>query len=253
MPPERESDVRRIALVDDDDLFRDTLAASLRMEGFEVAMFPGGRAALEGLIDRQAWRELDVVVLDWRMPEIDGPEVLRRMRQAEIAVPVVMLTSLGDQIYEEAALSSGATDFVEKDRSISILAQRLRLAGRKLQASQAEDKDKGGGIETFGDLTLDLDAHRASWKGREVGLTVTEFQMVALMARRQGRDVTYRELYDLVHGGGFHAGSDGEGYRSNVRGFIKRIRRKFSDGDPEFRAIENYAGFGYRWRQPDDA
>lgn len=248
MPPDG-GHVRRIALVDDDDLFRDTLATSLRKEGFEVAGYSGGPAALAGLVDKSAWRELDVIVLDWRMPEIDGPELLRRLRDAGAATPVVMLTSLGDQIYEEAALDLGATDFVEKDRSIAILAQRLRLAGRK--APTTPSVQTTGGIETLGPLTLDLDAHRASWKGREVGLTVTEFEMVALMARREGRDVSYRELYDLVHGDNFQAGSEGEGYRSNVRGFIKRIRRKFADGDPDFDAIENYAGFGYRWRSSD--
>ena len=67
-------------------------------------------------------------------------------------------------------------------------------------------------------------------------------------AGRAGRDVSYREIYDLVRGEGFRAGSGEQGYRANVRALIKRIRQKFRDVDPTFDLIENYPGFGYRWR-----
>ena len=79
-------------------------------------------------------------------------------------------------------------------------------------------------------------------------MTLTEFRIVALLAVDAGRDVTYREIYDLAHGKGFVAGSGMEGYRVNVRTFIKRIRQKFKDVDQHFDSVENYPGFGYRWR-----
>jgi two-component system response regulator ChvI len=79
-------------------------------------------------------------------------------------------------------------------------------------------------------------------------LTLNEFRIVDLLAGRPGRDVRYRELYDQVHGAGFIAGSGEEGYRGNVRTLIKRIRQKFRALDTSFEAIENYPGFGYRWR-----
>ena len=240
----------RIALVDDDDLFRDTLAGALRKEGFEVVPFADGRTALDGLGSEGAWREIDVIVLDWRMPDLDGPGVLQGLREAGVETPVVMLTSLGDQVYEEAALAFGAVDFVEKDRSTGILVRRLLNAAAR-QAKGETALSQGEGVQSQGRLQLDMAAKRARWGGKEVDLTVTEFDMVAMMARRPGRDVSYRELYDLVHGTGFQSGSGAQGYRSNVRGFIKRIRRKFADCDPEFDAIENYPGFGYRWRPPD--
>ena len=72
--------------------------------------------------------------------------------------------------------------------------------------------------------------------------------MVQYLATRAGQDVSYRELYDLVHGKEFIAGDGPEGHRANVRTFIKRIRQKFRDIDDSFDEIENYAGFGYRWR-----
>ncbi len=80
-----------------------------------------------------------------------------------------------------------------------------------------------------------------------VPFTVTEFQMVDCLVCKAGRDVSYRELYDIVHGEGFSAGAGEIGYRTNVRAFIKRIRQKFKDADDAFAHIENYPGFGYRW------
>ena len=99
----------------------------------------------------------------------------------------------------------------------------------------------------LGELELRFDINRASWRDRELDLTLTEFKIVALLALRPGEDVGYREIYDLVHGKDFVAGYGAEGYRANVRTFIKRIRKKFRDVDGEFDHIHNYAGFGYRW------
>ena len=239
----------RIALIDDDRLFRDAIAAGLRREGFEVEAFDGGAPALEALGGSAPRCTCDVIVLDWRMPEMEGPQVLERLRAAGVATPVVMLTSLSDQVYEEAALGFGAVDFVDKERSVTILAHRLRVAASRTADTAPEASPQDEGLAEIGELSLDLVARRARWQGREIELTLTEFDMVALMAQRAGRDVTYRELYDLVHGSGFQSGSGSDGYRSNVRGFIKRIRRKFETVDPGFTAIENYPGFGYRWRR----
>jgi two-component system response regulator ChvI len=99
----------------------------------------------------------------------------------------------------------------------------------------------------IGSLTMRSDTSRAYWRGVELELTLTEFNILVLMVTRAGEDVAYREIYDLVHGKDFIAGYGAEGYRANVRTFIKRIRKKFRDADPEFDLIDNYAGFGYRW------
>jgi two-component system response regulator ChvI len=114
----------RVAILDDDDLFRESLGLNLIDEGYEVASFAGGAAALAYFA---AGGHADVILLDWRMPGMNGLEVLRRLRRSGIATPVIFLTMLSDDIYEEAALGGGAVDFIEKSRRPSILVRRLRL------------------------------------------------------------------------------------------------------------------------------
>ncbi|WP_406567496.1 response regulator transcription factor [Azospirillum canadense] len=243
MSPMTESTVARVALVDDDDLFRESLSLNLGDEGYEVVTFDRGEPALDFFANGGS---VDIVLLDWRMPKMDGIDVLRQMRSRGIDLPVIFLTVLSDQIYEEAALAGGALDFVEKSRSLSILLKRMRLIvdGSKGTSEETESKEP---IYALGALELRLDNSRALWNGKRIDLTLTEFNIVKLMATRPEEDVSYREIYDLVHGKGFLAGYGPSGYRANVRAFIKRIRQKFRVVDGNFDCIENYPGFGYRW------
>jgi two-component system, OmpR family, response regulator ChvI len=232
-----------LLIVDDDDLFRESLGLNLIDEGYEVTSFANGREALQYL---GGGGGADVMLLDWRMPGLTGIEVLRQMRQGGFTLPVIFLTVLSDDIYEEAALAGGAVDFIDKSRRLPILLRRLqRIAEGTRQPAEAEQDAPD--VLRLGGLELRFDTNRALWRGRLVDLTLTEFRIVALLADRTGQDVGYREIYDLVHGKDFVAGHGVEGYRANVRTFIKRIRKKFRDGDPEFDHIGNYAGFGYRW------
>jgi two-component system, OmpR family, response regulator ChvI len=232
-----------LLLVDDDDLFRESLGLNLIDEGFEVTSFDNGKDAL-AYLDQNGGA--DVMLLDWRMPELTGIEVLRRMRGRGIAIPVIFLTALSDDIYEEAALAGGAVDFIDKSRRLPILVKRLQLitdGARPL----ADPEPTRVEVITRGRLELRFDISRAIWAGQTIDLTLTEFRILVLLADNAGRDVGYRDIYDLVHGKNFAAGHGAEGYRANVRTFIKRIRRKFRDIDPAFDHIRNYAGFGYRW------
>jgi two-component system response regulator ChvI len=235
----------RLLLVDDDDFFRESLGLNLLDEGFLVTSFGGGADAL-GFFENGG--EADVLLLDWRMPGLDGLEVLRQLRRRGIEIPVIFLTALSDDIYEEAALEGGAVDFIDKSRRLSILLKRLSLivdAHRPRQETIAKQ-----GVAEHGELILRLDTSRAYWRGSEVELTLTEFNILLLLTGRSGEDVPYRDIYDLVHGKDFIAGYGAEGYRANVRTFIKRIRKKFRDIDSSFDMIGNYAGFGYRWAAP---
>ena len=242
----------RLLLVDDDAIIRETLSMNLEDQGYTVEGLSSGEALLYHL---KAGGTADLILLDWKMDQFSGLDTLREMHRAGHQIPEIFLTSLTDQIYEEAALATGALDFIDKSRSFSILLHRVRtvLAGRRTPAQgpaeTGENAENGSGTTRIGQLLLDPDVGRAYWRDELVPLTLTEFQIVQALAESAGRDTRYRDIYDLVHGDGFHAGAAGDGYRANVRGFIKRIRRKFEEMDPGFSEIENYPGFGYRWRE----
>ena len=231
-----------LLLVDDDDLFRESLGLNLIDEGYEVTSFANGRDVL-AYLDQGGGA--DVMLLDWRMPNLTGLDVLRQIRAAGTTIPVIFLTVLSDDIYEEAALESGAVDFIDKSRRLPILLRRLQLIAEGRPSGEPEPA-RNSALQ-LGQLTLRFDISRAVWGGRVLDLTLTEFKILTLLAEKAGRDVGYREIYDLVHGKNFIAGHGSEGYRANVRTFIKRIRKKFRDVDAGFDHIENYAGFGYRW------
>jgi len=247
---------QRVVIVDDDDLFRESLGLNLAEEGYDVIDFPSGETALDFLMGGE---DADAVLLDWRMPGLDGPGVLRRLREARIQVPVIFLTMLSDEIYEEAALKWGAVDFIDKSRRLPIILGRLKIIteGAKpitVPVGSAAVEEGRGAVLRRGPLELRQDIHRAFWRGDQVDLTLSEFGIVRFLVTKSGGDVTYRQIYDMVRGKDFLAGYGAEGYRANVRSFIKRIRKKFRDVDPEFDRIDNYPGFGYRWRdEPDDA
>jgi len=230
----------RLLLVDDDALFRESLGQNLMDEGYDVASVDGGEAALGQLSKPE---EVDAVLLDWRMPGLDGLGVLRLMRERGHSMPVLFLTALTDNVYEEAALALGAVDFISKSRSLSVILQRLSLIvdGRK-RATAA-----GTELICRGKLELRPLIGRAFWDSKRVELTLTEFTILQTLAETPKRDFSYREIYDLVRGEGFIAGWGEEGYRVNVRSFIKRIRQKFRAIDDEFDCIKNYSGYGYYW------
>jgi two-component system response regulator ChvI len=232
-PPERSV---RVLLIDDDADFRESLALRLGDEGFAVDVASGGSAALEHLA---ASALPDVILLDWRMPEMSGLEVLRELRGRGIARPVIFLTVLTDNLYEEAALASGAIDFVDKSRRWSVLMRRIELV---VEVGHALPD-----LIRLGSLELRFDINRARWAGRSLDLTLTEFRILTRLAMKPNEDVSYRDIYDLVHGKDFIAGQGPEGHRVNVRTFIKRIRSEFRSADSGFNQIQNYAGFGYRW------
>jgi two-component system response regulator ChvI len=233
-----------LLMVDDDTLFLESVSTNLANAGYLAQAFSAGEELLDYL---SKGVNADLLLLDWKMPGISGIEVMHRLRSSQNDIPIIFLTMLNDQVYEEAGLLGGAVDFIEKSRSFAILLRRIELilsGGKKVSTP---DQDISDGELSRGDLTLRFDSRRAIWNQTGVDLTLTEFNIVALLAQNSDRDVSYRELYDIVHGEGFMAGDGDIGFRTNVRAFVKRIRQKFRDVDPRFSGIKNYPGFGYRW------
>jgi two-component system response regulator ChvI len=237
-PPERQV---RLVLVEDDRDFREAAAAELEDLGFEVECFADGASLLEAFANGAT---ADVIVLDWNLPALSGIDLIPRLRRAGVLLPVVLLTGRSTPNLENLALDHGALDFVDKTRGLPILAKRIRLileSAKKPEVMRAEE------LLDVGPLQLKLRVCRASWKGADVGLTLTEYKIVHLLVSNLGNHLTYRAVYDTMHHEGFIAGSGEDGYRTNVRSCIKRIRNKFRVLDPDFACIANYPSFGYRW------
>ncbi len=232
-----------IALIDDDQMYREELARNLVDENFEVVEFGEGHSALDYF---RMGRRCDVVLMDWKMPALSGAEMLDQFREMGLSVPIAILTAFCDERTEEDALDRGAIDVLHKSRSLLILAKRLRIIANGVRPLYS--RDLSSGALSCGPLTVNVKMHRVSWKGERVPLTVTEFRIVNLLASRAGEDIAYREIYDVVHGKEFRAGDGTNGFHANVRSLIRHVRRKFRSLDADFSAIENYSGFGYRWR-----
>lgn len=238
---------KRVAIVDDDDLFRESLGLNLEDEGFDVVDFCNGQRALEHFL---TGGDVDAVLLDWRMPVMDGLTFLHRLRKADVPVPVLFLTQFDDDAFQETALRWGAVDFIDKSRSLSIILKRLRLVTDGLKLTSAGPHGNGRSVRR-GKLELRLDARKALWDGRAVDLSVTEFQIIHLIVTQVDNDVSYDQIYDEIAGDSSSEPQKQNECRVNVRSHIKRIRQKFREVDDDFAGIENYAGFGYRWVDED--
>jgi two-component system response regulator ChvI len=226
----------RLVLVDDDAQFRDLMAGNLEDEGFNVYALDGPNSALAFLAKGSS---ADAWLLDWDMPGMDGLQLLRALREKGVDQPILFLTGRATPLFEEHGLKEGAVDFVDKAKSFAILLQRVRiaLAGVKSRADNAGQSD------------LAFEGLRVAWRDQPIDLTATEARVVRLLHERLGQDVSYRAIYDTARGEGFQAGVGADGYKTNVRAMMKRIRQKFRGIDPEFDQIEAFPGVGYRWRR----
>ena len=232
----------RVLLVEDDEDYREIVGSELSWHGFAVRSYADG-ASLLGSLDTAA--EADVIILDWRLPNISGIDLLPQLRERGVNLPVVFLTSHLQPANEKLAFERGALDFIDKTRGVEILARRLRLVANSGKAAANSKADKP---IVCGALVLSPTTYRAYWKEGDVGLTVSEYDVVHLLASNVGLYQAYRVIYDLQYYEGFVAGQGTQGHRTNVRSSIKRIRKKFCKLDPTFAEIQNSTAHGYRWR-----
>jgi two-component system response regulator ChvI len=234
----------RVIFVEDDDYFRDAVKIDLAEEGFIIYAFRDGAEMLSAISEGL---QADVVVLDWGLERVLGIDLLSQMRTRAIMWPIIILSGRNSPTHERLALHRGAADFVDKARGTAVLAARLRLiANRRPFASQLSSED----VFQCGRLILRSRISRAFWDDVDVCLTVTEFRIIKLLASNVGSFITYRSIYDCMHRTGFVAGSGEDGYRTNVRSAVKRVRNKFRALSPDFDCIQTYTSFGYSWGKP---
>ena len=220
-PEEGEAGPIRVLIVEDDENYREIVTSELEWHGFVVRSFADGDALIGSL---DAVGEADIIALDWRLPIISGIDLLPRLRKLGVNLPVVFLTSHPLLANEQFAFEFGALDFVDKTRGVELLAKRLRLAVGK--PSLAAEKPV-----VCGKLVLSPSTSRAYWNEVDVGLTISEYDIVYFLVSNVSTYETYRAIYDAQYYEGFVTERGDQRYQANARSSIKRIRRKFCEVD----------------------
>jgi two-component system response regulator RegX3 len=218
----------RILVVEDEDAIAEPLVEGLRREGFEVERVATGAEALEA-------REPDLVLLDLRLPDVDGLDVCRRMRERS-TVPIIVVTARGEEADRVVGLELGADDYVVKPFGLRELIARIRAVSRRVDT--AADGRAAGSPLRVGELELDERARRVRLAGRELELTPKEFELLLALARDAGAAVSRQRLLRDVWQ------TDWYGTSKTIDVHVASLRRKL--GDPGW--IETVRGVGFRLR-----
>ena len=216
-----------VLLVEDDDSIAQPLAEGLRREGFSVVCAATGEEALDADAP-------DFVLLDLRLPDVDGFTVCRELR-ARSDVPIIVVSARGEEVDRVVGLELGADDYLVKPFGLRELVARIRAVSRRKDGKRAD-----GGEIVAGALRVDTRAHRVVLDGNEISLTAKEFDLLTLLAREAGAAVEReRILRDVWH-------TTWYGSSKTVDVHVASLRRKL--GDPSL--IETLRGIGFRLRVP---
>ena len=230
-------DATRVLVVDDEPNITELVSLGLRYEGFDVSSAHDGRGAL------RAVRELkpELVILDVTMPDIDGMEVVRRMRAENIWMPVIFLTARDAVEDKIAGLTVGGDDYIAKPFSLDELVARVRAMVRR---NHLDTRQVESGVLRYADLVLDEDRREVSRGSRLISLTPTEFRLLRFLMLNAGRVLSKAQILDHVWQYDF--GGDG----NVVETFISYLRKKIDVEEPPL--IQTVRGFGYTLRATQD-
>lgn len=221
----------RVLLVDDEPQIRRVLRPPLTASGYELRDATTGHDALAAIADFRP----DLVILDLGLPDMDGKEVLRRLRLMTARTPVIILSARDREAEKIAALDMGANDYVEKPFGIGELLARMRASLRA-----APEKSGDEATVRSGSLIVDLHLRRVTKSGEAVHLTPKEFDLLALLAQNIGRPLTHRRILETVWG---QAHKDDTQY---LRVFVGQLRAKLEDNPATPMIIFTETGIGYR-------
>jgi len=222
----------RILVVDDEPAIRDLVGPYLRQEGFDVDEAADGEDALA----RFQRRPHDLVVLDLRLPGIDGLDVLREIRRTS-TVYVIVLTARADETDKLIGLELGADDYITKPFSPRELVARVRAVLRRRRSGDSDSAD----VMRFDGLVVDLARHEVSVDDSPAELTSLEFELLAALASAPGRVFTRRQLIERVWGWDFY------GDERLVDVHVRNLRKALGDAADDPRFIGTVRGVGYKF------
>ncbi len=224
----------RVLVVDDEPAIRRFLRTSLTAQGYHVIEAEDGRSALDAL----RRNSVDVLVLDLGLPDIDGFEVIRCMRDAGSALPIIVLSSRMDESGKVNALDLGADDYVTKPFGVDELLARMRTALRHRLQQQGERP-----VFRSGDLTVDLVRRVVTVRGGEIKLSPREYELLRLLVAHAGKVLTHKLILREVWGG--------ETDIQYLRIYVRALRQKLKSDPERPQHILTEQGVGYRLRVSD--
>jgi two-component system KDP operon response regulator KdpE len=224
----------RILIVDDEPAILRFLRAGLGSHGYVILEAENGQKALDAARSKQA----DILVLDLGLPDIDGLEVIKRIRDAGFVVPIIVLSSRNDEAAKVQALDAGADDYVTKPFGIEELLARIRAAQRHRLQQQGEKP-----IFRTGDLTVDLVRRIVTVRSKEVKFSPREYDLLRLLVAHAGKVLTHnmilREVWDPLTDVQY------------LRIYVRALRQKIESDTEKPEYIMTETGVGYRLRAPD--
>ena len=224
--------MQRVLVIDDDPTVTSVLKRGLAYEGFAVDVAATGAQGLTIARDHKP----DLVILDLMLPGFDGYEVLRRLRSADEAVPVLILSARDDPTDQVKGLGAGADDYVVKPFTFSVLAARVKALLRRRESERPA-------VLLFDSLTLDTGSRQARRGDREIEFTSTEYEVLRQFMLHPRRVLPKHFLMDRIWG------YDVEGSSNILEVYVKQLRHKLeADGEP--RLIHTFRGAGYVLREP---
>ncbi len=224
-----ENKSARIMIIDDEPQMRRLLQVALTAHGYEIREAETGR---EG-IDQTAVFHPDLIVLDLSLPDLDGIEVIKKLREWT-QTPVIILSVREQEGDKIAALDAGADDYVTKPFNMGELLARIRTALRHAAGTGDEP------VLTFGGLVIDLTRRYVAMDGREVKLTPTEYELLRVLTVNAGKVLTHRQLMRMVWGPSY------EQETNYLRVYIRQLRQKIEPDPARPRNIITESGVGYR-------
>lgn len=227
------SDPAQILLIEDESPIRKFVRASLEGEGYRLVEAETGQKALT----LAASQPPDLVILDLGLPDKDGLDVLRNLREW-LAAPVIVLSARGQEKDKIAALDSGADDYLTKPFGVGELLARIRVALRHATRAAAAEKSEPRFV--LGGLAVDLAARRVLLDDREVHLTPIEYRLLTVLVRHAGKVLTHRQLLKEVWGPG---NAEEVHY---LRVYMAGLRRKLEADPSQPRYLLTEQGVGYR-------
>lgn len=224
-----------ILVVDDEPSLLDMLSLALEDAGYQVLTQRDGLAGWDAVKEHAP----ALIISDVNMPRLDGFSLCRRLREASITTPIIMLTSRDNEIDEALGLELGADDYVAKPFSTRVLLARVASLLRRQDLRQHTQQEQP---TVAGDLALYPERLEVRLKGTLVEVTVTEFKLLEGLVRRPGVVLSRSRLLDLARG------DDSVVAERIIDTYVRRLRRKFEAVDPEFDALETVIGAGYTWK-----